>query len=304
MDNSDNKQIEPPDSLFSPLKLRYNDALLRSIIGIPVAILLVVYNVKISNIQQGLTDPMFWEAIIGSYIITLLIFWAINRITWYLDKAGYDWKGKTLIRLALQFALGFLPIALLAFVLAALYFVLNDTNIFETTYLTADYPIILLFIAVANGYYFCYYAWYFANRASMLAKGMGSGLIAMPMISQQGETTIKSKQLFLAKTATKTIPIPFEQIAAFIKVEEYYQVRLFDRTTYIIQQTLGDVEKEIDTREFFRANRQYIVNYKACKEFNSYKRSGQLELNLGPPLNTSIIISRDTAPAFVKWMDR
>jgi|GEM_PF-656246 len=304
MDNSDNKQIEPPDSLFSPLKLRYNDALLRAIIGIPVAILLVVYNVKISNIQQGLTDPMFWEAIIGSYIITLLIFWAINRITWYLDKAGYDWKGKTLIRLALQFVLGFLPIALLAFLLAALYFVLNDTNIFETTYLTTDYPIILLFILVANGYYFGYYAWFSSNRATMIAEAVGSGLITLPIVTEAVEQPLKAKQLFLARTATKIVPIPYEQIAAFNKVGEYYQVRLFDRTTYIIQQSLCDIEQEIDPVEFFRANRQYIVSYKVCKEYNSYKRSGQLELNLGPPLNAAIIISRDTAPAFVKWMNR
>lgn len=277
--------------------LRYNDRLFRAIICLPVAFFIVLFNIHVDELRLAAIDPNFWIAVACSYLIALLLLWSVNRVSFYLDRKGYHWQQRTVQRLIRQLALGFLPLAFAAFALATLYFwAFYSIHIFDTRYLTIDYPIVLLFLLFANAYYAFYFLWHYA--ASLAGRQTGPGLAA------QADETPAHKEFFLARTLSGTEKYPMSDIACFRRLDIGYQLCTFDRQYILIEQSLNDIEQELDPARFFRANRQYIVSHRLCKTYRPHGKSGQLELNLDLPLNTRIIIGRPTASKFEQWLKR
>jgi len=67
----------------------------------------------------------------------------------------------------------------------------------------------------------------------------------------------------------------------------------------MIDQTLTDLEKELDPARFFRANRQYIVNIKSIVKYKSTDQS-KIKLELKP--DTEVMIAKENSAAFRKWV--
>ena len=77
-----------------------------------------------------------------------------------------------------------------------------------------------------------------------------------------------------------------------------------DRTgkKFMAGKTMGELESELDRNQFFRANRQYIVNIdfiKGFKPFEKVKLSVEMELQ---DARHAIIISQENAAMFRQWM--
>jgi DNA-binding LytR/AlgR family response regulator len=77
----------------------------------------------------------------------------------------------------------------------------------------------------------------------------------------------------------------------------------FRDTKYYMDAKLSDLERVLDKKIFFRANRQLIVNINAIKEFKSIEFS-KIELHIRPTawIKDAIIISQFTAPDFKNWI--
>ncbi len=61
------------------------------------------------------------------------------------------------------------------------------------------------------------------------------------------------------------------------------------------------VEKETDPALFFRANRQFIISYKSVNTVQTWFNS-KLRVDVGPEPFEIIIISRQKAAEFRKWL--
>ena len=71
---------------------------------------------------------------------------------------------------------------------------------------------------------------------------------------------------------------------------------------YIYDKNLTVLEEDLDPQQFFRVNRQHIVNIDVIKSFRRYERVKlEVKLNL-QNYAYPIIISQHTAPHFKKWM--
>ena len=70
----------------------------------------------------------------------------------------------------------------------------------------------------------------------------------------------------------------------------------------IIPQTLEKLERELDPKVFFRANRQFIIHIDSIKEVHNHFNS-KLKIELKLESHAEIIISREKAPSFKTWMD-
>ena len=277
--------------------LRYNDTLFRVIICLPVAFFIVLFNIHVDELRLAAIDPNFWIAVICSYLIALLLLWSVNRVSLYLDRNGYHWQQRMTERLIRQLVFGFLPLAFAAFVLATIYFwTIYSIHIFDTRYLTIDYPIVLIFLLFANAYYAFYFLWHYAASLASQQK------IAVPDV--QVEQIPAQKDFFLARTLSGTEKFAMSEIACFRRLDIGYQLCTFDRRYILIEKSLNDIEQELDPTAFFRANRQYIVSHRLCKTYRAHGKSGQLELSLDHPLNTKIIIGRPTAAKFEIWLKR
>ena len=66
--------------------------------------------------------------------------------------------------------------------------------------------------------------------------------------------------------------------------------------------SLDDLENELDPRYFFRANRQHIIKVSSVSMIHIYFK-GKLKLVLNDSNKTEVIISKEKAPFFKKWLD-
>jgi DNA-binding LytR/AlgR family response regulator len=59
----------------------------------------------------------------------------------------------------------------------------------------------------------------------------------------------------------------------------------------------------LDESIFFRANRQFIINIKACHYFTN-EENGKLALQLIPTHKEEVVISQKRASAFKEWLSQ
>lgn len=93
-----------------------------------------------------------------------------------------------------------------------------------------------------------------------------------------------------------------DEIAYFYSDLGGNKAMLLEGKTMPISQTLETLEKQLDPKCFFRANRQYILHINSIKTIqNSF--NGKLNVELKQPTNDEVIISREKAGIFKDWLD-
>ncbi|MFN0032202.1 MAG: LytR/AlgR family response regulator transcription factor [Flavobacteriales bacterium] len=71
---------------------------------------------------------------------------------------------------------------------------------------------------------------------------------------------------------------------------------------YPLDKTLDQLERELSSRNFFRINRQFIVNIKAIGHMHIVSKS-RVQLELLPPFaNDAVIVSTEKSPLFKEWL--
>lgn len=119
----------------------------------------------------------------------------------------------------------------------------------------------------------------------------------------QNASTPQYKEKFIVSVRNQWIPVNTSEIYCFYKEGIHFlQTRSGDR--YVVDYpTLEEIELLLDPRQFYRANRQYIVSIEAIQSVRLHENQ-KLTLTLKPPLRTVVDVSREKAPAFKKWFDR
>jgi DNA-binding LytR/AlgR family response regulator len=114
----------------------------------------------------------------------------------------------------------------------------------------------------------------------------------------------KYKEKFIVNIRNQWMPINTKDIACFSK-EVLNYIYLFNGERYMIDYvTLEEVEELLDPRQFYRANRQFIINMDAIQIVKPVENS-KLIIRLKEPNNKlEIDMSRLKSPEFKKWMDR
>lgn len=118
--------------------------------------------------------------------------------------------------------------------------------------------------------------------------------------AQQLQQQIKSR--FLVKQGQGIKAIPVEEVAYFWAEEGVVFLVTRQGKRFIINYTLDQLEVQLDSAVFFRANRQLIVHIDAVQEVRPYFK-GRLSLLLQPHTEHDIIISSSKASDFKEWLD-
>ncbi|TAL80731.1 MAG: response regulator transcription factor [Bacteroidetes bacterium] len=98
----------------------------------------------------------------------------------------------------------------------------------------------------------------------------------------------------------KIVPVKLNDIALFYIENEITYLITFNQQTHSINKTLEEIEK-ISGGNFYRANRQYLINRKAIKEASQYFHR-KLSVNLSIPFNERIIVSKVKVSKFLNWL--
>lgn len=115
-----------------------------------------------------------------------------------------------------------------------------------------------------------------------------------------GKDSYRSRFLLPYRDGYKSLTV--EEIECFYSEQKISHARLFDGSQEVLPQSMDELEKQLDPKQFFRANRQYIIHINAIGQIvNSF--NGKLKITLKKSRHLEIIISRDKASQFKAWMD-
>ena len=96
------------------------------------------------------------------------------------------------------------------------------------------------------------------------------------------------------------VPVSVDQISYFYISDGVVKAGLQSSETFIFRQTLDELAELLNPRQFFRANRQYIIAHKAVVGVSLWF-GGRMVLQLTPPTDEKVIISKARVPAFREW---
>jgi DNA-binding LytR/AlgR family response regulator len=111
------------------------------------------------------------------------------------------------------------------------------------------------------------------------------------------------KQTLLVNYREKIIPVKLAEVGLIYSSEGTVSLYLQDNRSFIVSYTLEQLELLLDPYQFFRANRQFIVNREFIDDVESYfNRKLMIFSKVKSP--EKIIVSRIKAQLFLKWLER
>jgi len=120
------------------------------------------------------------------------------------------------------------------------------------------------------------------------------------MMGTWGESSRKYKERFLALHRNTLVPVTVQEIAFFHKEEIIYLHTLTNEKLISEHHALDEIENLLDSKVFYRVNRQYIIHIQAVGKIKTTHKG--LTVQLKPPFNIEIDISREKAVDFKNWI--
>ena len=106
----------------------------------------------------------------------------------------------------------------------------------------------------------------------------------------------------LVKINNQFIYIKSQEIAYIQVTESIPYVYTFNKQKFPLDYTLDYLVNILDQHNFFRINRQFMVNIDAIQKISGYFNS-RLILKLEPQTNDSVIVSREKVASFKNWLE-
>ncbi|CDN76556.1 LytR/AlgR family response regulator transcription factor [Elizabethkingia anophelis] len=109
----------------------------------------------------------------------------------------------------------------------------------------------------------------------------------------------RTRFLLSYRDGFKTVMV--SDVLYFYSEQKITKARLADGTDEIIPHTMDELEQQLDTKLFFRANRQFIICINAVEHVYNYFNN-KLKVTMRKNTDVEIIVSRDKAPLLKNWM--
>jgi len=110
------------------------------------------------------------------------------------------------------------------------------------------------------------------------------------------------KRSFLVHYRDKLIPVDAGSISFFYTANEIVYAYTIDDKMYVMDHTIDALVRQLDPDNFFKANRQFIVNRKYITEVDFFF-NGRLSLKIKPEPPEKILVSKARVPEFKTWMN-
>ncbi len=139
----------------------------------------------------------------------------------------------------------------------------------------------------------------FESNQGLFANGIhGKALLNQLSSFISGKEPYKTR--FLIPQHDGYIPVMAYDIAYFHSNNKYVTITTRDNMKYVFRYSLDKLEQELDPVTFWRANRSFIVSDTAIKKAHNYFNY-KIKLEITPPSDKDIIISRNKVAEFKEW---
>jgi DNA-binding LytR/AlgR family response regulator len=122
------------------------------------------------------------------------------------------------------------------------------------------------------------------------------------LLEQLAPSRPRYRHRLLVTVGEELLPVAVDEIAYFYTLHEIVYLVRHDGRKFTLDNKLEQLEKQLDPALFFRLNRQYLSSLKAIGKIYSYF-AGKLKLDLLPPRPEEVLVSRDRAPLFKRWLE-
>ncbi len=120
--------------------------------------------------------------------------------------------------------------------------------------------------------------------------------------TNENEENPRIKNRLLTYSKDKLISVRVDEIAFISTENSVTRITCLDGQRHSSSSSLDELYGSLDPMFFFRANRQHIISAKGIYEILRYGNN-QLKIILNPASSNSIIISKNKAADFKKWLD-
>lgn len=111
-----------------------------------------------------------------------------------------------------------------------------------------------------------------------------------------------ARRSFLVPYRDKLIPLKAQDFAWLTIQNGIVTAMLHDDRSFILDKSLEELENQLDTSNFFRANRQFIISRDCIKDIELYF-NGRLLMRVYPVSTNLILVSKERVPTFKKWFE-
>ncbi|UII34075.1 LytTR family DNA-binding domain-containing protein [Fulvivirga ulvae] len=111
----------------------------------------------------------------------------------------------------------------------------------------------------------------------------------------------KYKARFLARQGEKLVSVETNNIAYFQTRHGVVHLVTQQDKKYLIDQNLDELGNHLDPDRFFRANRQFLINFSTIKTVHKYHK-GKLLVELHLPTDEPLTVSSEKAGVFRGWL--
>lgn len=123
-------------------------------------------------------------------------------------------------------------------------------------------------------------------------------LLAKQILAEES----KWDRRYLIRYGEQIRTVDSSEIAYAYTTSKAVFITLFSGKSYPIDKSLDLLEKELNPKEFFRINRQFIVHIKSIGKMHIVSKS-RVQLELSPPYaDDDVIVSTEKSPLFKEWL--
>lgn len=251
------------------------------------------------TIFQQLTSPSYYIDLFFGSLIAFSLWTLLRAFIIQLDKR-FSWFAFPTLRLILQFCLCLVVPVVLCFLLTFVFLELVwQQNIFESEYLYNELPVVALVILLIN---LGYFTWWMYKQLQPQAAGPATlQQTASPAIVIPPATGGKKPGFIEVPKAGRVVLLKTEDLSYAYLKDGYCYLRTHAAENFVTTYALDDLFDLLDEEQFFRANRQMIINRKACRAYSSME-FGKIGLELEPAFKETVIVSQKKARAFREWI--
>jgi DNA-binding LytR/AlgR family response regulator len=118
---------------------------------------------------------------------------------------------------------------------------------------------------------------------------------------QSAQQPAERRHRFLVKQAQRLVSIDAGEVAYIFSENGYSFLRTVGNQKFIIEHKLDELEASLSPTHFFRANRQFILHHQAVVVVHPWFNQ-KLKIDMRPPTDEPVVVSRDKAALFKAWL--
>jgi|GEM_PF-616254 hypothetical protein len=225
--------------------------------------------------------------------------WVVKRIIQYLDKV-LPFEERFVSRLIVQLSVTTISGLAVIAVLTEIASLIVKGRTAPLNFYTVDLVIISIWFFVING---IYVALHYVNlwKGTQMTDGnlLSGSTPSEPPISPQSEP----RELpLIARVGRETLKLEPDQLSGLYVDDNYVVAVAANGKKHYLDQSLDKIERTLPAENFFRVNRQYILNRSAISGFRRLD-NGKLSVLIKKNewLPPEVPMSRTRAAAFKEW---